>query len=82
MKQKIANYSLILLAFVTLLGLYQAYNQNRIPFLKNQTEFSKKTKETNYVISKKENVNQIYYRNLRFDNARVESNTSGIVSIK
>ena len=82
MKQKIANYSLILLVFVTFLGLYQAYNQNRIPFVNNETEFSRKTKENNHVVSKKENVNQIYDSKLRFDNARVESNTSGIVSIK
>ncbi len=32
MKQKIVNYSIVLLFIVTFFGLYQAYNQNRSPF--------------------------------------------------
>jgi hypothetical protein len=82
MKQKIANYCIVLLVFVTFFCLYQAYKQNRIPVINNANESLKMTKETKYVVLKRKIVIPNNDHKLLFNNARVGSDNSEIVAFR
>jgi len=82
MKQKIANFSIVLLVFITFFGLYQAYKQDKIPVINNANESFRMTKETKYVVIKRKIVIPNNDHKLLFDNAIVGSDNSGIVAIR
>lgn len=60
MKQKVANYSVVLLFFIIAFGLFQAKKQNRDPF-----------KIMNYQAEIKQKSNQILIKNREFSELQV-----------
>ena len=73
MKQKIANYSIILMVFVALFGLYQAYNQNRAPFRSMSDEPSEDYKYSRYGELKQKNSVHNNDRVFRIEHTKVFS---------
>jgi hypothetical protein len=81
MKQKIANYSIVLFFIVTFSGLYQAYNQKRSPFRSMSNDSLEISKYTKYgELKQKSSVNS-NERLFRIENTKVFSDKSNRIHL-